>query len=96
MRALNRLLLVCSMVTCPLVALAAEDDAPSAEPDVTISHSGDDFVQEYSANGFVYAVKVTPKHGPPYYLVRADGTSGQFIRSDQPDMLIPQWVIFSW
>jgi hypothetical protein len=96
MRTLNRLLLVSLMVASAQVALAAEDDAPSAEPDVTISHDGDNFVQEYSANGFVYAVKVTPKYGPPYYLVRADGTSGQFIRSDQPDMLIPQWVLFSW
>lgn len=96
MRALNRLLLVGGLLACPSLAFAADDEALSAEPDVTIRQSGDDFVQEYSANGFVYAVKITPKHGKPYYLVRADGTSGQFIRSDQPDMLIPQWVIFSW
>ncbi|HXR02631.1 MAG TPA: DUF2782 domain-containing protein [Pseudomonas sp.] len=96
MRTLNRLLLVGSMAACPLMALAADDQGPSAEPDVTIGKDGDNFVQEYKANGFVYAVKITPKHGKPYYLVRADGTSGQFIRSDQPDMLIPQWVLFSW
>ncbi|WP_296260506.1 MULTISPECIES: DUF2782 domain-containing protein [unclassified Pseudomonas] len=96
MRALNRLLLVSWMVACPLTALAADDDAPSPEPDVTIGNDGDNLIQEYKANGFVYAVKITPKHGKPYYLVRADGTSGQFIRSDQPDMLIPQWVLFSW
>ncbi|MGH8419326.1 MAG: DUF2782 domain-containing protein [Pseudomonas sp.] len=96
MRALNRLLLVSSMAACPLMAVAVEEDAPSPEPDVTIGKDGDNFVQEYKANGFVYAVKITPKHGKPYFLVRADGTSGQFIRSDQPDMLIPQWVLFSW
>ena len=28
--------------------------------------------------------------------VRADGSEGNFIRSDQPDMLIPAWEIFSW
>jgi hypothetical protein len=95
MRTLNRLLLVSVLVACPLMAVA-EDDAPSAEPDVTIGKDGDNFIQEYRANGFVYAVKITPKYGKPYYLVRADGTSGQFIRSDQPDMLIPQWVLFSW
>jgi hypothetical protein len=76
--------------------MAAEDEAPTAEPDVTIRQDGDKFIQEYRVNGFVYAVKITPKHGKPYYLVRADGTSAQFIRSDPPDMLIPQWVIFSW
>ncbi|MFO6062410.1 hypothetical protein ACLBVL_31330, partial [Pseudomonas aeruginosa] len=24
------------------------------------------------------------------------GSDGNFIRSDQPDKLIPQWEIFSW
>jgi hypothetical protein len=47
-------------------------------------------------NGFLYAIKVVPKHGKPYFLVRADGSDGNFIRSDQPDKLIPQWEIFSW
>ncbi len=44
---------------------------------------------EYRQNGFLYAIKVTPKNGKPYFLVRADGSDGNFIRSDQPDMLIP-------
>ena len=47
-------------------------------------------------NGFLYAIKVTPKDGKPYFLVRADGTDANFIRSDQPDMLIPSWKIFEW
>ncbi|MDP2146642.1 MAG: DUF2782 domain-containing protein, partial [Pseudomonas sp.] len=42
------------------------------------------------------AIKVTPKGGKPYFLVRADGTDANFIRSDQPDMLIPSWKIFEW
>lgn len=67
-----------------------------AAPDVTIRTDGDKTIQEYRQNGFLYAVKITPKHGKPYFLVRADGTSPNFIRSDQPDMLIPQWEIFSW
>jgi len=96
MRTQNHLLLVALIMAFPLIAAAAEDEAPSAEPDVTIQKDGDSFVKEYKANGFVYAVKITPKYGKPYYLVRADGTSGQFIRADQPDMLIPQWVLFSW
>ena len=96
MRRVNRLLLASVLSVCPLIAVAADDQAPTAEPDVTISHDGDTLIQEYRVNGFVYAVKITPKHGKPYFLVRADGTSAQFIRSDQPDMLIPQWEIFSW
>ncbi|AHF65193.1 DUF2782 domain-containing protein [Pseudomonas cichorii] len=94
MRTANRLLLAGLLVFCPLV-IAAED-SPADAPDVTIRTDGDKTIQEYRQNGFLYAVKITPKNGKPYFLVRADGTSPNFIRSDQPDMLIPQWEIFSW
>ncbi|WP_040260481.1 DUF2782 domain-containing protein [Pseudomonas massiliensis] len=95
MHSLKRLMLASILLAAPLAAIAA-DDAPSADPDVTIRQEGDKMIQEYRQNGFLYAVKVTPKHGKPYFLVRADGTSPNFIRSDQPDMLIPQWEIFKW
>ncbi|MCQ4347969.1 DUF2782 domain-containing protein [Pseudomonas stutzeri] len=94
MRAFNRLLLVGLLAAAPLAA-SAQDEAPSAEPDVTIRQEGDKTIQEYRVNGFLYAIKVTPKVGKPYFLVRADGDSN-FIRSDNPDMLIPQWEIFRW
>ena len=95
MRTLNRLLLLGLLATMPIVSQAA-DDAPSADPDVTIRTEGDKTIQEYRQNGFLYAIKITPKHGKPYFLVRADGSDGNFIRSDQPDMLIPSWKIFEW
>lgn len=91
----NRLLLLGLLLGTPVAALAA-DDAPSAEPDVTIRQEGDRTIQEYRQNGFLYAIKVTPKNGKPYFLVRADGSDANFIRSDQPDMLIPSWKIFEW
>lgn len=94
MRAFNRLLLAGLLVAAPLAAFA-QDEAPSAEPEVTIRQEGDKTIQEYRVNGFLYAIKVTPKLGKPYFLVRADGDSN-FIRSDNPDMLIPQWEIFRW
>ncbi|WP_263146365.1 DUF2782 domain-containing protein [Pseudomonas sp. RIT-PI-AD] len=94
MGTLNRWGLAALLAFAPLAALAA-DDPVSAEPDVTIRQDGDKTIQEYRVNGFLYAVKITPKHGKPYFLVRADGDSN-FIRSDNPDMLIPQWEIFSW
>lgn len=95
MRTLNRLLLTGLIAIAPLAAIAAED-APSADPEVTIRTEGDKTIQEYRQNGFLYAIKVTPKGGKPYFLVRADGSDGNFIRSDQPDMLIPAWKIFEW
>ena len=95
MRTLNRLLLAGLFVTVPLAVMAAED-APTPEPEVTIRTEGDKVIQEYRQNGFLYAIKVTPSVGKPYFLVRADGSDGNFIRSDQPDMLIPSWKIFEW
>lgn len=95
MRRLNRLLLLGVLAVAPLAASAA-DEAPSADPDVTIRTEGDKTIQEYRQNGFLYAIKVTPKGGKPYFLVRADGSDANFIRSDQPDMLIPSWKIFEW
>jgi len=95
MRTVNRLLLTGLIALTPMVAMAA-DTAPSGDPEVTIRTEGDKTIQEYRQNGFLYAIKVTPKGAPPYFLVRADGTDANFIRSDQPDMLIPSWKIFEW
>ncbi|AYC30935.1 DUF2782 domain-containing protein [Pseudomonas cavernae] len=95
MRTLNRLVLASLLVLSPLAAHAA-DEQPSGEPDVTIRQEGDKTIQEYRVNGFLYAIKVTPKTGKPYFLVRADGSDGNFVRSDYPDMLIPAWEIFKW
>jgi len=95
MRTTNRLLLASLIAIAPLSVIAAQD-APSPEPEVTIHTEGDKTIQEYRQNGFLYAIKVTPKGGKPYFLVRADGTDANFIRSDQPDMLIPSWKIFEW
>ncbi|PKF71001.1 DUF2782 domain-containing protein [Pseudomonas fluvialis] len=93
MRTLHRLTLA-ALLACSTLPLLAED-APSGEPEVTIRQEGDKTIQEYRVNGFLYAIKVTPKGGKPYFLVRADGEA-HWMRSDKPDMLIPQWEIFSW
>lgn len=95
MRTLPQLLLATLLALAPFVALA-EEEALSGDPDVTIRQEGDKTIQEYRQNGFLYAIKITPKHGKPYFLVRADGSDGNFIRADQPDMLIPAWEIFKW
>ena len=94
MRTLNRLLLATLLAFTTVVANA--EDPVTADPDVTIRQDGDRTITEYRQNGFLYAIKITPKKGKPYFLVRADGSEGNFIRSDQPDMLIPQWEIFKW
>lgn len=93
MRTFKCLMLASLLLLGPIAAMA--EDAVG-EPDVTIRQDGDKTIQEYRVNGFLYAIKVTPKTGKPYFLVRADGSDANFIRSDNPDMLIPSWEIFSW
>lgn len=68
--------------------------AASDEPEVTISKQTDLTVEEYRANGRVYMIKVTPKVGPPYYLVDQRG-DGKFARQESLDTGFrpPQWVI---
>ncbi|BAP77353.1 hypothetical protein MT1_0177 [Pseudomonas sp. MT-1] len=93
MRTFKPLLLAGLLALVPLSGFAQE--SVDGEPDVTIRQEGDRTIEEYRVNGFLYAVKITPKVGKPYFLVRADGDSN-FIRADRPDMLIPAWKIFSW
>lgn len=95
MRTLPRLLLA-SLLAVGMAGAASAQDEPTSEPDVVIRQEGDKIIHEYRVNGFLYAIKVTPKYGKPYFLVRSDGSDPQFVRSDQPDMLIPAWEIFKW
>ena len=91
---LQRFTLAGILLACPVLGFAEE--SVSGEPDVTIVQKGDKTVEEYRLNGFLYAIKVTPKKGKPYFLVRADGSDGNFIRADKPELRIPSWEIFSW
>lgn len=77
----------------PLAAVAQQPEG-ATEPKIVIRQLEDRVIHEYSINGFVYAIKVVPKNGKPYYLVAEDG--GNYMRVDEPKMLIPQWKIFTW
>jgi hypothetical protein len=70
---------------------------PALEPEVTITTRGEDKVEEYRVNGKLYAVKVTPAHGVPYYLMDDVG-NGTMSRRDSLDsgLRVPQWVIHSF
>ena len=64
---------------------------------MTITTRGEDKVEEYRANGKLYAIKVTPPHGVPYFLIDATG-DGSMVRRDSLDsgVRVPQWVIHSF
>jgi hypothetical protein len=70
---------------------------PELEPQVTIIRREQETIEEYRVNGRLTMVKVTPRHGRPYYLV-ANGADGTFIRRDSLDtgLKVPLWVLFSF
>jgi hypothetical protein len=42
-------------------------------PSVVIRKEEDEMIEEYSLNGQVYMVRITPEKGPPYYYLDEDG-----------------------
>ncbi|MDO8991231.1 MAG: DUF2782 domain-containing protein [Sideroxyarcus sp.] len=71
----------------------ATDDALD-EPQVTIIKQTEQTIEEFRANGKLYMIKITPKHGVPYYLVDDRG-DGMFARRDHLDtgLRVPRWII---
>ena len=67
------------------------------EPQVTITKQLDTEVEEYRVGGKLYMIKITPKAGPPYYLVDGRG-DGKFSRQESLDSGVrpPRWVIHSF
>jgi len=78
----------------------SESDAEGLQPEVNIIQRGDKTIEEYRLNGRLYKIKVTPKNAPPYFLVDRDGDGSfetrRFESNLEPDLMIPQWVLFRW
>jgi hypothetical protein len=70
---------------------------PALEPQVTITTRGEDKVEEFRVSGKLYAVRVTPPHGVPYWLMDDNG-DGSMVRRNSLDsgLRVPQWVIHSF
>lgn len=73
------------------------DAAPVDVPEVTITKETEQTVEEYHLNGKLYMIKITPKHGVPYYLVDDLG-DGKFVRQESLDsgLRVPRWIIHSF
>lgn len=72
----------------------------SEQPEPTVTITTDDrgqIIEEYSQNGQIYMVKVTPKNAPPYYLFDLDG-DGQFESDMDPKSPIEPvyWKVAEW
>ena len=72
------------------------DDAELA-PQITIKQKDRETVEEARVNGIIVWIKVTPRHGRPYYLIPSGG-GNTYIRRDSLDTGLkpPMWVLFSW
>ena len=79
--------------------LQSGEAIPLGEPQITIYQRGPDLISEYRLNGHLYAVKIIPERGVPYYLIDADGDGhmeGQFFDDLNSRFIVPQWVLHRW
>jgi hypothetical protein len=78
----------------PAAPLAGD---PDLEPQVTIIRRENETVEEVRMGGELRFIKVTPRHGVPYYLI-PDQNGRQFVRRDSLDISVrvPLWVLLSW
>ena len=79
----------------PLPEPPPPPEMPAEEPRVNIPvQKGDKVEEARDSSGRIVAVKVTPPHGTPYYLIDLAGT-GQWMRRDslESDLRVPMWVI---
>ncbi len=67
------------------------------EPQITISQTKGETVEEARINGILVWIKVTPRHGRAYYLIPTGG-GNTFIRRDSLDtgLKVPMWVLLTW
>ena len=70
---------------------------PELEPQVTITRKEGETVEEARVNGRIVWVRVTPRHGKPYFLV-PDGAGNVFIRRDSLDtgLRVPLWLLLEF
>lgn len=69
-------------------------DSAVDDPRVMIRPQEGDKVEEYREGGRVVMLRITPRNGPPYYLVDTAGT-GNWMRRDSLDdgVRVPMWTI---
>jgi hypothetical protein len=75
-------------------ANAVESVIQDGDTQVTIIKKGEQTVEEYRVGGKLYMIKITPKHGRPYYLIDDRG-DGRFARQEGLDsgVRVPHWII---
>ncbi|MDO6562442.1 DUF2782 domain-containing protein [Amphritea sp. 1_MG-2023] len=88
------LTLLCSF---SIVSTASADVLPEFnddDPAVTIRQGDQATYYEYRVNGQLIEIKVKPTIGKTYYLIPTD--DGEFYRSEDSNLMLPKWILFSW
>lgn len=78
------------------VAPVAFVSANTPEPEITIRQEAERTIEEYRINGQLYAIKVIPKVGEPYFLVDSEGDGQLDKRQERGRLLVPSWILFKW
>jgi hypothetical protein len=78
----------------PLPEVAGD---PELEPQVTITRKEGETIEEARVQGNIVWIKVTPRHGRPYFLI-PDAGGQMYIRRDNFDsgLKVPLWLLFSF
>lgn len=78
-----------------LVCWASLSWAQDPEPEIVIRQEEGRTIEEYRVNGQLFAIKVIPDQGEPYYLVDSEG-DGELDQRERGRLLIPSWVLLRW
>lgn len=70
---------------------------PELEPQITIRKRGEDTIEEHRISGEIYMIKVIPKIGLPYYLVKNRGR-GLHTHPGEPGSNVspPMWQLLEF
>ena len=86
-------------VTEPLPEVPPPPNVDDADlgPEITITQRERETVEEARVNGILVWIRITPRHGKPYYLIPTGG-GNTFIRRDSLDtgLKVPMWVLLTW
>ena len=70
---------------------------PDLEPQITVRKKEGETIEEARVNGQLKWIKVTPRHGRPYFLI-PDSGGQMFVRRDSldPGLKVPMWLLFEF
>ncbi len=66
------------------------------KPEITVIEKDGDVIEEYRVNGQLYMMKITPKHGKPYYMHKEDQEGGWVIAGPNEPLSVPKWTLFTF